>query len=152
MLQKVWKKWEPNFTVSRSIYTVTMENTTLIPHKTNNKTIISSVQSLSRIQLCDPMDCSTSFFPVHHQLLEIAQTHAHQVSDAIQPSHPLLSPFPPPLVFSIIRIFSNESILCIRQPKKWSFSFNISPSISSMGTNQTHKLLHRKGNHKQDNL
>ena len=42
--------------------------------------------------LCDPMDCSTSGFPVHHQLLELAQTHAHWVDDAIQPSHPLLSP------------------------------------------------------------
>ena len=42
--------------------------------------------------LCDPMDCSTPGLPVHHQLLELAQTHAHQVGDAIQPSHPLLSP------------------------------------------------------------
>ena len=42
--------------------------------------------------LCDPMDCSTPGFPVHHQLLELAQTHAHQVGDAIQPSHPLLFP------------------------------------------------------------
>ena len=45
--------------------------------------------------LCDPMDCSTPGFPVHHQLLELAQTHGHRVSDAIQPSHPLLSPSPP---------------------------------------------------------
>ena len=45
--------------------------------------------------LCDPMDCSTPGFPVHHQLLELAQTHVHPVSDAIQPSHPLLSPSPP---------------------------------------------------------
>ena len=45
--------------------------------------------------LCDPMDYSTSGFPLHHQLLDLAQTHAHRVSDAIQPSHPLLSPFPP---------------------------------------------------------
>ena len=42
--------------------------------------------------LCDPMGCSMSGFPVHHQLLELAQSHAHQVGDAIQPSHPLLSP------------------------------------------------------------
>ena len=41
--------------------------------------------------LCDPMDCSTPGFPVHHQLLELAQTHVHWVSDAIQPFHPLLS-------------------------------------------------------------
>ena len=43
--------------------------------------------------LCDPVDCSTPGFPVHHQLLEFTQTHVHRVSDAIQPSHPLLSPF-----------------------------------------------------------
>ena len=43
--------------------------------------------------LCDPMDCSTPGFPVHHQLLELAQTHDHRVGDAIQPSHPPLSPF-----------------------------------------------------------
>ena len=45
--------------------------------------------------LCDPMDCSTPGFPVHHQLPELAQTHAHRVGDTIQPSHPLSSPFPP---------------------------------------------------------
>ena len=45
--------------------------------------------------LCDPMDCSTPGFPVHHQLLELAQTHVRQVGDSIQPSHPLLSPSPP---------------------------------------------------------
>ena len=45
--------------------------------------------------LCNPMDCSTPGFPVHHQLLELPQTHVHQVSDAIQPSHPLSSPSPP---------------------------------------------------------
>ena len=45
--------------------------------------------------LCDPMNCSTPGLPVHHQLPEFTQTHVHQVSDAIQPSHPLLSPSPP---------------------------------------------------------
>ena len=45
--------------------------------------------------LCDPMDCSTPGLPVHHRLLELAQTHVHRVGDAIQPSHPLLSPSPP---------------------------------------------------------
>ena len=83
--------------------------------------------------LCNPMDCSTPGLPVHHQLLELAQTHVHQVSDAIQPSHPLLYPFPPPLVFSIIRILSNESALRIRWPKYWSFSFNICPSKEYSG-------------------
>ena len=45
--------------------------------------------------LCDPMDCSTPGFPVHHELPELTQTQVHQVGDAIQPSHPLSSPSPP---------------------------------------------------------
>ena len=53
------------------------------------------VQSLSHVRLCDPMDCSMPGFPVHHHLPELAHTHVHWVSDAIQPSHPLLSPSPP---------------------------------------------------------
>ena len=56
-----------------------------------------SVQSLSRVQLfATPWtNCSTPGFPVHHQLLKLAQTHVHWVGDAIQPSHPLSSPSPP---------------------------------------------------------
>ena len=60
---------------------------------------ISSVQFSSVAQscptLCDPVDCSTPGFPVHQQLQEFTQTHVHRVGDAIQPSHPLLSPSPP---------------------------------------------------------
>ena len=56
---------------------------------------VSSVQSLSRIWLWDPMDCSTPGLPVHHQLPEFTQSHVHWVGDDIQPSHPLLSPSPP---------------------------------------------------------
>ena len=142
------------------------------------------------------MNCSTSGFPVHHQLLEVAQIHVHRVGDAIQQFHPLSFPFPPlcfvflpsfasissvqslscvllfltactaahqaslsitnswsllklmsiesvmpsnhlilccpllllPSIFSSIRVFTNESVLCIRWPKYWSFSFSISPS------------------------
>ena len=48
-----------------------------------------------RLTLCDPMNCSTPGLPVHYQLQELTQTHVHQVGDAIQPSHPLLSPSPP---------------------------------------------------------
>ena len=48
----------------------------------------------SFLTLCNPMDCSTPSFPVHHQVLELAQTHVHQVCDPIQPSHPLSFPFP----------------------------------------------------------
>ena len=65
--------------------------------------------------------------PVHPQLLEFTQIHVHRVSDAIQPSHPLSSPSPPPSIFPSIRVFSKESVLCIRWPKYWSFSFSISP-------------------------
>ena len=63
--------------------------------KLSNKLLsFSSVQSLSCIWLCDPMNCSTPGLPVHHQLPEFTQTHVHQVSDAIQPSRPLSSPSP----------------------------------------------------------
>ena len=55
---------------------------------------LSSVTQ-SCLTLCNPMDCSMSSFSVHHQLLELAQTHVHRVGDAIQPSHPLSSPSPP---------------------------------------------------------
>ena len=51
---------------------------------------ISSVQWLSRVWLCHPMDCSTPGIPIPHQLLKLAQTHVHWVGDAIQPSHPQL--------------------------------------------------------------
>ena len=54
-----------------------------------------SLVTQSCLTLCDPMDCSTPGFPVHHQLPELAQTHVHRVGVAIQLSHPLLSPSPP---------------------------------------------------------
>ena len=78
------------------------------------------------------MDCSTPGFPVHHQLPKLAQTLFHQVSDAIQPAHPLLSPSP---AFNLpsIRVFSSMSVLCIRWPKYWSFSFSIRPSSEYSG-------------------
>ena len=57
----------------------------------------SSIQLLSHVQLCDPIDCSTPDFRAFHHLPELAQTHVHQVGDAIQSSHPLLSPSPPVL-------------------------------------------------------
>ena len=73
-------------------------------------------------------------FPVHHQLLELAiQTHVHRVGDAIRPSHPLLSPSPPAFNLSQHQGLSNESVLCIRWPKYWSFSFSISPSNEHPG-------------------
>ena len=82
--------------------------------------------------LCDPKDCSTPGFPVHHQLAELSQTHVHRIRDAIQPSHPLilssscLQSFP-------ASVFSNELALCVRWPKYWSFSFSISSSNEYSG-------------------
>ena len=86
----------------------------------------------SCLTLCDPIDCSTPGLSVHHQLPEFTQTDVHRVGDAIQSSHLLSSPS---LVFNLpsIRVFSNESVLHIRWPKYWSFSFNISPSNEHPG-------------------
>ena len=82
----------------------------------------------SYLTFCGPMDCSTPGFPVLHCLPGHGQTHAHLVSDAIQPSHPLSSPSSPAFNLPTIRVFSNESALPIRWPKYWSFIFSISPS------------------------
>ena len=87
----------------------------------------------SCLTLCDPVDCRMPGFPVYHQLLVLAQTHVHRVGDAIQPSHSLSSPSPPASVLPSIRVFSNESDLCIGWPKYWSFSFSISPSNEYSG-------------------
>ena len=74
------------------------------------------------------MECSMPGFLVFHCLPEFAQTHVHWISDAIQPSHPLLPPSP-----FALRVFSNESTLCTRWPKYWSFSFSINPSSEYSG-------------------
>ena len=78
--------------------------------------------------LCNPMNCCTPGLPVHHQLPESTQTHVHCVGDAIQPSHPLLSPSPPLPIPPKIKVFSNESTLPMRWPTSWSFSCSIIPS------------------------
>ena len=82
--------------------------------------------------LCDPMNCSTPGRPVHHQLLELKLMSIELV---MPPNHlilccPLL--LLPPIAPSI-RVFSNESTLCMRWPKYWSFSFSISPSNEHSG-------------------
>ena len=64
---------------------------------------------------------------------ELIQTLVHLVSDVIQPSHPLSSPFPPAFNHSQHQIFSNESVLHNRWPKYWSFNFSISPSNEYSG-------------------
>ena len=86
----------------------------------------------SCLSLCNPMNCSRPGLPVHHQILEFTQTHAHRVSDAIQPPHPLSPLLLPPIPPSIT-VFSNESTLHTRWPKYWSFSFSISPSNEHPG-------------------
>ena len=94
------------------------------------KYLFSSVSLVTQScpTLCNPTNCSTPGLPVHHQLPESTQTHVHWVGDAIQPSHPLSSLLLLPSIFPSIRVFSNESVIRIRWPKYWSFSFNISPS------------------------
>ena len=82
--------------------------------------------------LCDPMNRSTPGLPVHHQLPEFTQTHVHRLSDAIQPSHPLLSPSPTAPIPPSIRVFSNESVLHIRWPKYWHFSTSPSNECSGL--------------------
>ena len=84
----------------------------------------------SCLTLCNPMDHSKPGRPVHHQLPEMTQS---WVGDAIQPFHPPSSPSPPAFNLSSISVFSKESALCIRWPKYWSLSFNISPYSEHLG-------------------
>ena len=77
----------------------------------------------------DPLWLHHTRLPVLHYPLEFAQTHVRWLGDAIQPSHPLLLSS----IFLSIRVFFNESVLRIRWPKYWSFSFSISPSSEYSG-------------------
>ena len=92
----------------------------------------SSVTQLC-LTLCDPMNRITPGLLVHHQLMEFTQTHAHE---SVMPSSHLILCCPlfllPPILPSI-RVFSNESTLCMRWPKYWSFSFSIRPSKEHPG-------------------
>ena len=98
--------------------------------------LYNSVQFSSVAQsyptLCNPMNRSTPGLPVHHQLQEFTQTHVHRVGDAIQPSHPVV-PFPSCPQSLPASVFSNESTLCMRWPKYWSFSCSIIPSKEHPG-------------------
>ena len=85
-----------------------------------------SVQSLSHLWLFATL-YSTPGFIVHHQLPELAQTHVQWVDDAIQPSHPLSSPSSDAETDQRLFWCWEESVLHIRWPKYWSFSFSISP-------------------------
>ena len=84
--------------------------------------------------LCDPMDSSTPGFPVRHQLPELAQTHVHRVGDAIQPSHPLLSPSPPAFnLFPASRSFQTSQFFATKGQSIGVFSFSVSPSNEYSG-------------------
>ena len=83
--------------------------------------------------LCDPLGCSTPGLPVHHQLMELAQTHVHLVGDGIQPFHPLSSPSPPAFNHSQHQGLFQRAVLYIRWPKYWGFSFSINPSNEYSG-------------------
>ena len=85
------------------------------------------------LTLCDPNRLQHARFPVHCQLLELAQTHVHRVSDAIQPSLLCCTLLLLPSIFPNIRVFCKESVLHIRWPKYWSFIFSISPSNEYLG-------------------
>ena len=87
----------------------------------------------SCLTFCDPMNCSTPALPVHHQLPEFTQTHAHV---SVMPSSHLILCRPLillPIITPSIRVFSNESTLHMRWPKYWSFSFIVSPSNEHPG-------------------
>ena len=90
---------------------------------------LSSVAQ-SCLTICNPMNRSTPGLPVHHQLPEFTQT-----IESVMPSNHLIlcRPLLLPSIFPSIRVFSNESTLCIRWPEDWSFSFNISPSNEHPG-------------------
>ena len=90
--------------------------------------LFNSVQLLSHVRPFAILWSSTPGFSVLQHLLELAQTHVHRVDDAIQSSHPLSSLLLLPSILFSNRVFSNEKALCIRWPKYWSFSFNISTS------------------------
>ena len=87
----------------------------------------------SCLTLSNPMDCNIPGFPVHHQLPEIAQTQLHRVSDAIQPSHPLSSPYPPAFNLSHHQGLFQWVGSSHQVAKYWSFRFSISPSSECSG-------------------
>ena len=127
------EKLKPSYIAYGNVkwYTCCRESSA-VPRKAKQGITIqfSSVTQLC-LTLCDPMNCSTPGLPVHHQLLESTQTHVHRVGDAIHlilRGPLLLLPSIPPS----IRVFSNESALCIRWPKDWSFSVSPSDEYSEL--------------------
>ena len=90
--KKMWlsQDWNANENHKEDQYLLTVFHS-----KSCNVSVQFSSVAQSCLTLCSPMNCSTPGLPVHHQLPEFTQTHVHQASDAIQPSHPLSSPSPP---------------------------------------------------------
>ena len=99
----------------------------------SRKVVQFSSVTQSCLTFCNAMDYCMPGFPVHDQLLELVQTHVLRVSDAIQPSHPLLSPSPPAFNLSQHQGFCSESVLRLKWPEYWSFSFSISLSNEYSG-------------------
>ena len=97
------------------------------------KDISLHFQNNSVPTLCDPMNRSMPGLPVHHQLPEFTQTHVHEVGDAIQPSHPLSSPFPPAPNPSRHQGLFQSVKSSHEVAKYWSFSLSISPSNEPPG-------------------
>ena len=97
------------------------------------KAVQFSSVAQSCLTLCDPMNHSTPGFPVHHQLPESTQTHVHWVGDAIQPAHPLSSPFPPAFNLSHHQGLFKWVSSSHQVAKVLEFSFSISPSNKYSG-------------------
>ena len=92
----------------------------------------NSVHLLSCVQLfANPWTAACQTFLSIYQFLELAQTHVHRIGDAIQTFHPLSSPSPPAFNLSI-RVFSNESVLCLRWPEFWNITISLSNEYSEL--------------------
>ena len=133
--------WNSHPILSYEINSQKLVNCSPLPLALTNDSLLNSVQSLSRVRLfaapcptlCSPMDCSTPGLPVHHQLPKFTQIMS---IESVMPSNHLILCRPLfllPSIFPSIRVFSDESVLCIRWPKYWSFSFSISPSNEYSG-------------------
>jgi len=103
MVERSHRMWSTGEGNSKPLQYSCLENHMNSMNKQNDRILkeelprsvqFSSVTQLC-LTLCDPMNCTMPGLPVHHHLLEFTQTKVHRVSDAIQPSHPLSSPFPP---------------------------------------------------------
>ena len=126
-----------------SFFWVTLSPWYLLSYILKYQVQFSSVAQLCPT-CCNPVDYSTPGYPVHHQLPKLAQTHVHQVDDAIQPSYPLSSPSPPTFNLSQHQGLFQCLFFPVRWPKYWSFSFSISPSNDYSGQILFSKVLSYK--------